>query len=135
MGLLDAIAGQVLGGGNGGAPGGGALFDAIGSLLNSQPGGLAGLVKAFEQQGLGEVIASWIGTGQNQAISGEQLQAVLGSEQVQALAQSLGFSPLQLSGQLAQMLPQVIDGMTPNGQLPPQDALGGLLGMLKTAIG
>ncbi|MEY2842765.1 MAG: hypothetical protein RI920_802, partial [Pseudomonadota bacterium] len=76
MGLLDSIAGQVLGSlGNGGAansaPGG--LMDVVGNLLNNQQGGLSGLISAFEQNGLGNVVASWVGTGQNLPISAEQL--------------------------------------------------------------
>ena len=137
MGLLDSLAGQVLNSLNtaqGGSHGG--LLDAVTTLLNDpQHGGLSGLVSAFEQQGLGGIVASWIGTGQNQAISGDQLQAVLGSDKVSAIAQQLGFSPEDASAHLAQLLPQVVDKLTPNGQLPGNDALGGLLGLLKNPLG
>ncbi|MES2938815.1 MAG: YidB family protein [Pseudomonadota bacterium] len=135
MGLFDSLAGQVLGSMSGAGAGGdhSSLVDAIGGLLGNQPGGLSGLVSAFEQQGLGGVIGSWIGTGQNQSITAEQLQSVLGSEQVQAIAQKLGFSPDAVSGHLAQLLPQVIDRLTPDGAVPAPDALGGLLDMFKGA--
>lgn len=131
MGLLDSLAGQVLGslsgaGGEQRSP----MLEVIGGLLNNQQGGLGGLVQAFQQKGLGEVIASWIGTGQNLPISAEQLQSVLGSEQVQAIARQLGFSPEAASEQLAQTMPTVIDQLTPGGQLPPSDAAGGLAGLL-----
>ena len=132
MGLLDSIAGQVLGslsGSNGGQHSG--LMDAIGGILNGHEGGLSGLIATFEQHGLGGVIGSWVGTGQNQAISAEQLQAVLGNEQVQAIAQKLGFSTQQVSSHLAELLPQVIDKITPGGVVPENSALNGLLGMLK----
>lgn len=134
MGLLDAMAGQVLGAlaGNGQDGQHAAMIDAIGGLLG-QHGGLSGLVDAFERQGLGGVIGSWVGTGQNQAITADQLQSVLGSEQVAAIAQQLGLSPGQLSAHLAELLPQVVDKLTPGGVVPEGGALGGLLGMLKGA--
>ena len=132
MGLFDAIAGQVLSSlsnsGNGQQP---ALLEAIGGLLNNQQGGLAGLVTAFEQQGLGSIIGSWVGTGQNQAITADQLQSVLGNGQIQAMAEKLGLSPDMLSGHLTELLPQVIDKLTPGGTVPESGALGGLLDMLK----
>jgi uncharacterized protein YidB (DUF937 family) len=134
MGLLDSIAGQVLGSlGNGGAanaaPGG--LMDVVGNLLNNQQGGLSGLISAFEQNGLGNVVASWVGTGQNLPISAEQLQSVLGNEQVQAIAQKLGFSTQDVSAHLANLLPQVVDKLTPGGTVPEGNAVGGLMGALK----
>lgn len=136
MGLFDAIAGQVIGALNqGGTAQQGGLLEVVAGLINNpQTGGIQGLVKAFEQNGLGQVVGSWISTGQNLPISGEQLQAVLGNEQVQAIAQKLGLSPQDLSGQLSQLLPQVVDKLTPNGALPQGDvlqaAIGGMLGGL-----
>lgn len=136
MGLFDSIAGQVLGQLTQGSEQGG-LLQAVGGLINSHPGGLQGLVSAFEQQGLGGVVSSWVGTGQNLPVSSEQIQAVLGSEQVAGIAQSLGFSPHEASAKLAEFLPQVVDKLTPNGNLPEAggldvaSVLGGLLGGLK----
>ncbi|RZS56900.1 YidB family protein [Sphaerotilus mobilis] len=141
MGLFDSVAGQLLGavtqGAGASADAQGGLIEAIGGLLNNPAtGGIQGLVSTFEQQGLGGVIQSWISTGQNLPISAEQIQAVLGSSQVQGIAQSLGLSPDAVGGQLASLLPQVIDGLTPGGQLPEAgggldlSSLGGLLGML-----
>ncbi len=137
MGLFDSIAGQVLGQLTQGNEGVGGFMQAVGGLINNHPGGLQGLVQAFEQQGLGGVVASWVGTGQNLPISGEQIQAVLGNQQVAAIAQSLGFSPQEASNKLAEFLPQVVDKLTPTGQLPQgggvdvASVLGGLLGGLK----
>lgn len=132
MGLFDSIAGQVIGalgqGGNGQA---GGLLEAVSGLINNpQTGGLQGLIKSFEQNGLGNVIGSWVGTGQNLPISPEQLQSVLGNEQVQAIAQKLGLSPQEISGQLSQLLPQVVDRVTPGGTVPQGDALQSAIGML-----
>ena len=139
--LLDSILGQLQGAASGSDTATqGGLMDAIGGLLNDpKVGGLSGLVAAFEQKGLGGVVASWIGTGDNQAISPDQLQSVLGSEQMQAMAQKLGLDSQQVSGHLAQVLPQVIDKLTPHGTLPGGaesagglgGALGGMFDMLK----
>lgn len=133
MGLLDGLAGQVMNSlaGNESAPQSG-LLEAVGAMLgNAQSGGLAGLLAAFEQQGLGGIVASWVGTGANQAISAEQIRSVLGSGQIQALAGQLGISSEEVSGQLAQFLPQIVDRLTPNGTLPADGAIGGLLNLLK----
>ncbi len=141
MGLFDSVAGQLLGavtqGAGASADQHGGLIEAIGGLLNHpETGGIQGLVSAFEQQGLGGVIQSWIGTGENLPISAEQIQSVLGSGPLQGIVQSLGLSPEAASGQLAGLLPQVIDGLTPGGQVPEAgggldlSSLGGLLGLL-----
>lgn len=108
-------------------------MDVVGSLINNpQTGGLQGLIKSFEEKGLGGVAASWVGTGQNLPISAEQIQSVLGNEQVAAFAQKLGISPQDVSTHLAQLLPQVVDKLTPNGSIPEgggglEQTLGGLL--------
>lgn len=133
MGILDSLAGEVLGQFSGGQHPAGML-DAVTAMLNDpRTGGLQGLVKSFEQGGMGGVIASWIGTGQNLPISADQLQSVLGSEQVQAIASQLGLNIPDVAGHLAQMLPQMVDKLTPNGTIPEDGgglgaALGGLFG-------
>ena len=115
MGLLDSVVGALAGGESGGNNG---LVDVVMQLINSQPGGLGGLVQSFQQGGLGEVVNSWVSTGQNLPVSAEQLQAVLGGGQLQNIAAQLGVSPEQASGSLAELLPQVVDKLTPGGQLP-----------------
>ena len=82
-----------------------------------QSGGLAGLVQAFQQNGLGEQMSSWISTGQNLPISLRPVKAVLGGGQLSQIACQLGTNESQHVGGLADMLPQVIDKLTPNGQL------------------
>ena len=137
MGLLDSLLGQVLGGSQGGASTGGgnaALLQAvIGMLGNDAPGGgLGGLIQGFERGGLGDVMASWISTGQNQPITPGQLGQVLGPDAVGALTRQAGGQSGDVLGQLAQLLPQVIDQLTPHGQVPAS-GLGNtsdLLGML-----
>jgi uncharacterized protein YidB (DUF937 family) len=87
-------------------------------LIHNHPGGLAGLVQTFQQNGLGEIVNSWVGTGQNQPISADQLQSVLGGQQVQQLAAKAGIPPDVASAKLAEYLPMIIDRLTPNGQVP-----------------
>ena len=81
-------------------------------------GGLGGLLNQFQQGGLGEVMKSWIGTGPNQPISPNQLGSVLGPKIIQVLAQKTGMSEQELTAQLSQILPGVVDKLTPNGRLP-----------------
>ena len=142
MGLLDSVLGSVLGGGGqGGGGGNDMLMQGIGGLLNQGGqggqggGGLGGLLGQLTQGGLGNAVQSWVGTGQNMPVTSDQLHSALGADQVSAMAQQAGLSPGDLMGQLARMLPQVVDHMTPNGQLPAAGAditsmLGGLLGGL-----
>lgn len=118
MGLLDG----VLGGGES------SPMAAITSLLGGQEGGgLAGLIGAFEQAGLGEAAKSWVSSGQNLPISAEQIQSVLSSGMIADFADKLGIDPQQAASTLAQVLPQVVDHLTPNGQVP-EGGLGGALG-------
>jgi len=153
MGLLDSVLGQVLGGiqpqpqagsiGSLGGPGGlgdlGNIAGALGGLLanNGEHGGLGGLVSKFEQAGMGDVIGSWIGHGENAPISGGQLQDVLGSDVVSGIAQKLGMNSATLLPLLATLLPTLIDHLTPKGQVPAEglgnhdDLLSSLSGLLQ----
>ncbi|MEZ4527627.1 MAG: YidB family protein [Desulfobacterales bacterium] len=120
MGLFDSIAeqfGTVLSDMD--SRGQGGLMEVIADLIgNSEKNGIQGLINAFREKGLGDFISSWIGKGENQPISGDQLQAILGNEYVQAAAEKMGLSAEDLSGSLADLLPKVIDKLTPEGSLP-----------------
>ena len=119
MGLLDSVLGMVTGGQQGG--GNAALLNVVVAMLanNSQGGGgLADIVGKFQQAGMGDVVSSWIGSGQNAPISADQLHNVLGSDTIANIAGQLGLSHGDAAGQLAQMLPQVMDKLTPQGQAP-----------------
>ena len=99
----------------------GASNPTVGGLLqmiNNHPGGFSGLLQTFHEKGLGGVASSWVGTGANQAVSAEQIQRVLGNEHIQAFAAKLGIPPEQASAKIAEYLPQVVDKLTPNGQVP-----------------
>jgi uncharacterized protein YidB (DUF937 family) len=87
-------------------------------INNPQTGGLAGLVQSFHKGGLGNIVNSWVASGQNLPISADQVKSVLGAEQIQSIAGKLGVSTDQVSGQLAGLLPQVVDKLTPGGALP-----------------
>ncbi|MEW6558605.1 MAG: YidB family protein [Pseudomonadota bacterium] len=126
MGLFDSVAGglgQMLGGQQ---PQGGAgdnpMLQAVMGLMNDN-GGLGGLLSKFQQGGLGDLVQSWVGTGANLPISPAQIQQVLGSGALGDLAGKLGMQPDQVAGALSQSLPQAVDAMTPNGQLPAEDEL------------
>lgn len=153
MGLLDSVLGSVMGGGQAQAGSGGGvgglgniggllgmvssnpqLLQAISGMLSNDGlhGGLGGLVAKFQQAGLGDVIGSWISNGQNQPVSGDQLTQVLGSDALSGLAQQLGVNPEAAASQLSNLLPGLIDQLTPGGQAPA-GGLGGsgdLMGML-----
>ncbi|MGL6070938.1 YidB family protein [Craterilacuibacter sp.] len=116
MGLLDQLTG-ALGSSTEGAEGQGGLMGAMGALLE-QNGGLGGLVEKFQQGGLGDVVSSWISTGDNQAIAASQIEQVLGNEQIAALAGKIGLDTSQVAQSLATALPQLVDTLTPNGELP-----------------
>ena len=119
MGLLDNLESMAMNSAAGSNPQAAAILQ----MIQNHPGGLSGLVQSFHSNGLGGLINSWIGTGANQAVSPEQIQQVLGSGPVQALAQKLGISPEQASSTLSQLLPTVMDKLTPNGSLPEQSNL------------
>lgn len=130
MGLLDDVVNAAGGGQTQSNPMIGHVLD----MIKNHPGGVSGLVESFKQQGLGGIVSSWIGTGQNQPVSGDQLQAVLGSSQVAALAAKVGISPDQAKAALSQILPQVIDKLSPQGQLPQGNPLEAAMGMLKNKM-
>lgn len=132
MGLLDSVLGmaqQAMNQTQGGTAGGSAdLIKVAASLLGNDGagGGLSGLVQAFSKGGLGEVVQSWVGTGANLPISGEQLQSVLGGAGgLGQIAQQLGLTESDAAHQLAQVLPGLVDKVTPQGQIP-EGGLGSL---------
>jgi uncharacterized protein YidB (DUF937 family) len=122
MGLLDGLAGNLLGsllGGNNAAGGQGqSNLVAVGLQLLQQVGGIPGLLERFKQAGLGDHVASWISTGANQPVSGSQVQEALGPELLSKLAGQAGMDPTALSHSLSQLLPGLVDKLTPEGQVP-----------------
>lgn len=135
MGLLDKLAGdlgsKVLGGGSRES----GLMAGILSLIdNPQTGGLSGLIQTFQQRGLGDAVTSWISSGPNQAVSGEQIQTALGAEKIQHIANQAGIPDTEAANGLATLFPQLIDKLTPNGTLPDSGLLNQGLNMLKSKL-
>lgn len=153
MGLLDSVLGAVMnqqGGqsaGNSGAAGMGGLGGLIGLVAGNPQllqivtgmlsnggaeGGLGGLIGKFQQAGLGDAMSSWIGGGPNQHVSPDQMTSALGEGTISQIAAQLGLSQGEAAGQLSQLLPEVINHLTPTGQAP-EGGLGNsgdLMGML-----
>jgi uncharacterized protein YidB (DUF937 family) len=85
-------------------------------MLTSDEGGLNRLTHTFEQNGLGHIISSWIGNGENKAISADQIKTVLGSECVADLAKKAGVAPDKAGEYLSNTLPNLVDALTPDGR-------------------
>ena len=108
MGLLDGVLGGVVGAGT---------VSVVNNLLE-QNGGLQGLISQFQQNGFGETVNTWVGTGPNKSISPDQVHQALGPDLLQQLSAKSGLSVQDLTQKLSQILPQAVDTMTPGGQVP-----------------
>jgi uncharacterized protein YidB (DUF937 family) len=115
MGLLDNLENQALGNVLGGSSN--PLASGLLQMIQNQPGGLQGLVQSFHDKGMGGLVSSWISTGPNPPITADQVHQVLGSDQVKALAKA-GISPDDAGSAIAQLLPGLVDKLTPNGAVP-----------------
>jgi uncharacterized protein YidB (DUF937 family) len=137
MGLFNSIAGQVAQqaasalSGSPSADNNQIMTMLTGLLNNPQIGGIGGLVSAFQKNGLGDVVASWISNNTNLPISAEQIQSVLGQGPLQDVASKMGLSSGDVASALSERLPGLVDQLTPNGQLPSGDLMAQGLGMLK----
>ncbi len=131
MGFFDDLVGKVTGAVKGPEGQGGLVEGVLGLLTNKETGGLEGLMQSFNQQGLGDIISSWVGTGNNAAITPDQVQEVLGSDVIQQLAEKSGVSIEAAKAQLAELLPGLIDKVTPEGKIPE----GGLLDKGRELLG
>jgi uncharacterized protein YidB (DUF937 family) len=127
MGLLDEV--LALAGSTGAQQGqhATALTAIMGYINSPQVGGLAGLQSMFQQGGLGHILSSWVGNGQNLPVSASQLQDVLHTGALQQAAQKAGMDPTQLTGMMSTLLPHLVDKLSPNGQLPDASALQKML--------
>jgi uncharacterized protein YidB (DUF937 family) len=116
MGLLDSLENQELGNVLGGSSN--PLATGLLQMIQNQPGGLQGLVQSFHDKGLGGIASSWVGSGANSPITAEQVHQVLGSDQVKELAAKAGINPDTAGSVIAQLLPTLVDKLTPNGSVP-----------------
>lgn len=108
MGMFDGLLGGIVGAG---------MVSVVNNIIE-QHGGVQGIVDQFEKNGLGPTVKSWVGTGPNQSISPDQVHKALGPELLQQLAEKSGMSVQDLTQKLAQILPQAVDKLTPNGEVP-----------------
>lgn len=131
MGLLDDVMGKAIGVAPAQDGSQNSLASAVLSMLSNQSGGISGLVQQFADRGLGNIVSSWVSTGQNLPITAEQLQSVLGSEQVREIAAKAGIPPETAQNGLAQILPQLVDHLTPNGEVPQGDLMSKGMELLK----
>ena len=136
MGLFDIVS-KLTAGSTPGLGGNLALMQNVLQMLatDTPGGGLSSIVKGFEHQGLGNLVSSWVGTGQNLPISPEQLQRGLGSDRVRQLAQAAGVTEGKAASALSSLLPVVVDRLTPNGAVPHTDQLEQLVASLTTDMG
>ena len=110
MGLLDGLIGGAVGA---------ELITVVNQLIEKH-GGLSGIVGQLQQQGLGPTVNSWIGNGPNQPISPDQVHQTFGPEIIRELAARTGMTPQELAQKISQVLPQVVDKLTPAGAVPPR---------------
>ncbi|MBS0169701.1 MAG: DUF937 domain-containing protein [Nitrospira sp.] len=136
MGLLDQL-GQAAAGMMGQAQGQNPLMQAVVGLLGQQSavGGLSGLIEAFQKNGLGDIVNSWVGTGKNLPISPQQIQQGLGGDVLKQLAAQAGISSDAAGSQLASLLPGLIDKLTPEGKLPDSNLIEQGLNLLRGKLG
>ena len=128
MGLFDDVVGKLAGQGQGGPQA--SLAQAALGMLGGN--GLQGLVQAFTSKGLGDIVSSWVGTGANLPVSPQQIQHALGGGQLEQLARSAGVDPQTAATHLSQLLPGLVDKLTPNGSIPAGGALEQGLGALRS---
>lgn len=100
-----------------GGPAAGALLAAAMALVQQQ-GGLSGLLDKFRQSGLGQHADSWVGTGPNMTVTGDQVHQVMGGDALSGIAARLGIPVQQAGTSMAQLLPELINQLTPGGQVP-----------------
>jgi uncharacterized protein YidB (DUF937 family) len=131
MGLLDNLENQaatsMLGGNSN------PLAAGILQMIQNQPGGLSGLVQSFHDKGLGGLVSQWVSTGPNPPMTSDQVHQALGSDKVKELAAAAGISPDMANSAIAQLLPGIIDKLTPNGQVPDHSSMMDMAsGLLKS---
>jgi uncharacterized protein YidB (DUF937 family) len=131
MGILDLVKGL---GGGGGRAQQNDLVNAVVSMIGGQKGGLEGFVQQLAGKGLGDIVNSWVSTGQNLPISADQLKVGLGNTTVSQLASKTGMTSDELTSQLASLLPQVVDRLTPDGQIPKGDIAAQGMNLLKSLL-
>jgi uncharacterized protein YidB (DUF937 family) len=132
MNILDTMK-SALGGGSGQQQN--DLMSTVMNLIGGQGAGLQGLISQFSSKGLGDIVNSWVSTGNNLPVSPEQLKGVLGSDTMNTLASKTGMDVNTLTAKLSEMLPQVVDKLTPDGKVPDGDLMTKGMSMLGGMFG
>jgi len=118
MGLLDQLAGQMLGGSQGNT-----MVQVVMALINNTEGGLPGLLAKLQSGGLASEVSSWLGNGANAPVGGNALSAALGPDTIAQLARQFGLSGDQVAGGLSDALPGLVDKLSPQGEVSNDNAL------------
>ncbi|HET9147537.1 MAG TPA: YidB family protein [Acetobacteraceae bacterium] len=114
MGLFDDISRM--------AGGGGIAGELMGVLDQHGISGVSGIVQQFEQSGMGNHAASWVGNGENLPVSADQVRQALGNPVVESIARKFGIDTNQAAQLISQHLPDAVDQATPDGQVPEASA-------------
>jgi uncharacterized protein YidB (DUF937 family) len=131
--LLPVVLAMLQGRQSGGAGGlGGLIGGMLGGGQSGAAGNLGALLEQFQKAGLGQQVASWVGTGQNQPISAADVGKVFGNDTLAQIAKQAGVSQGDASAGLAQLLPQLVDQLTPKGELQAGQIEAGLGSLLKS---
>ena len=110
------------------------IVDAITEMLAGNKDGLTGIVDKFKQNGLGNTISSWIGTGENKTITGDQVKQVFGTDKIKELAEKTGLSTEDAAKKVAEVLPGMLDKLTPDGKVPDGNIFSKGLGYIRSIL-
>lgn len=144
MALLPVVLSMLSSGGGGGRQGGGGLGDILGQVLGGggsrgaalgASGGLGGLLEQMQRSGFGDQAKSWVSTGQNMPISPDAIGQIFGQGGLAEIARHANLTPEQTSEGLSQLLPEVVDRVTPGGQEPDFDQLARSVDDLRGRLG
>jgi uncharacterized protein YidB (DUF937 family) len=140
MALLPVVLSMLANRGGGGRAGGGGLSDILGQVLgggsaSGAGGGLGGLLQQMQSAGFGDQARSWVSTGQNMPISPDALGQIFGTGGLDAIARRANLTPQETSEGLSQLLPEVVDRVTPGGYEPDPDQLAQSVDDLRRRMG
>ncbi len=133
MGLLDSLMGSLKGGSK--REGKSQIADMLMQMVGSpEIGGMQGLVKMFQDGGLGSEVMSWIGKGKNMPVSVDQIMQIFSKGKLTEIASKLGISEKKAAAGIKDLLPNIIDKLTPEGDVPDDDMLSKGIDMLKGSL-
>lgn len=115
MGLLDDLVGSLTGGQQNNL----GQLQAVWNWVQEQ-GGVEVLISKFQQGGLGEILSTWLSNGSNQSVSSDAIKSAFSSQELQSLADKLGTDVNGASGTLSELLPQLVDKISPQGEVHPE---------------